>query len=218
MSGVTWEQRSDNDWLASNGRWYPRSKYPSGWSMTSLPPAPEHANVGSILRRVTEQVVADSQRASDQSGSRISGSWSNPETSPRQTESQPPPTTHRAPAGPTSTNAGRAKASDRSFLPKEQRAGEPAEAKVVDQRTYTPKVAPGPPAPSALPPPPGRIRDAGHDADAPDSPSPPPPAIRNRAAPERTELEIVAGDLGKVLGVAKRRITRAINEAAEQGR
>lgn len=241
MSGATWDERSNTDWLASNGRWYPRSKYPSGWATSALPPAPEHARSGSILRRAVNQVAADAQRVSDGlSGSPNSttdargpnaqghaASWgsaqSAADTSSGSQRYAPPP-------------SGRAQASDRSFLPKEpsRRSSGPAEAQVVGQSTYKPKVAAGPPPPSALPPPPvrrdasssstpappGRIRDDAptapdHDAEA----APAPPAVRDSAATQaQSDFEVVAGDLGKVLGVAKRRITRAINEAAEQGR
>ena len=208
MSGVTWNERSDSDWLASNGRWYPRSKYPAGWGATSLPPAPEHASgaVGTILRRAASLIEPDG-----------SASGSGP-LSPPSMPSRPAPLTPPRQQAPPSP--GRADASDSSFLPKEpQRSPGPADAQVVRQRTYKPKVAPGPPPPSALPPPPGRVRDAGNAPSPPAPPNPAPPAVRQTPPPrDQSDLEIVAGDLGKVLGVAKRRISRAINEAAEQGR
>lgn len=212
MSGVTWNERSDNDWLASNGRWYPRSKYPAGWGATSLPPAPEHASgaVGSILRRATSQIPGLTEPDGPVTGR---GPLSSPSRPSRPTASAPP--RQQAPPSP-----GRADASDRSFLPKEpQRPTGPADAQVVRQRTYKPKVAPGPPPPSALAPPPGRVRDVGNAPSPPAPPNPAPPAVRQTPPPrDQSDLEIVAGDLGKVLGVAKRRISRAINEAAEQGR
>lgn len=227
MSGSSWDERANTDWLASNGRWYPLSKYPSGWSMTSLPPAPEHARAGSILRRVTEQIVVDTQRASDGSGS---NGWTSGSIPKRPSASRPQPSARTATSSSRSTGArsssetsspaGRADASDRSFLPKEpRRTAGAADAKIVDQGTYKPKIAPGPPAPSALPPPPGRIRDTDEGPRAPDPSLPPPPVVRKAPASKaQTDFEVVAGDLGKVLGVAKRRISRAINEAAEQGR
>lgn len=223
MSGVSWNERSTTDWLASNGRWYPQSKYPSGWTMSSLPPAPEHARTGSILRRAANQIVADVQQASDDSGSGDSplrdGGWSSRTSAPPTAGSSSPrgPNGARSEAPPT---VGRAQTRNRSFLPKEapRRQSGPAEAQVVGQSTYKPKVGSGPPPPSALPPPPGRVRDEAPSAPAPPA-KPSPPAVRQTAAPrEQSDLEVVAGDLGKVLGVAKRRITRAINEAAEQGR
>ena len=208
MSGVTWNERSDNDWLASNGRWYPRSKYPAGWGATSLPPAPEHASgaVGSILRRAASLIEPDG-----------SASGSGPLSPPSRPSRPATPTPPRQQAPPS---PGRADASGHSFLPKEpQRPTGPADAQVVRQRTYKPKVAPGPPPPSALPPPPGRVRDAGNAPSPPAPPNPAPPAVSQTPPPrDQSDLEIVAGDLGKVLGVAKRRISRAINEAAEQGR
>jgi len=223
MGGVTWDQRSETDWLASNGRWYPRSKFPTGWVMSSLPPAPEHAEVGSILRRVTsgfselEQALrqddgssnaADSQNyvyseTDDKPGERASSPTRRPA---RPQRTHPPQAAQTRPGAPAS-------ARDRTFLPKEaNRPGGSASATVTRQSTYKPKVGSGPPPPSALPPPPGRIRDA--DDGDPASPSPSAPAVPTPPQPAATDFEVVAGDLGKVFGVAKRRIERAINESA----
>jgi hypothetical protein len=81
-----------------------------------------------------------------------------------------------------------------------------ADATVTSQSTYRSRVGPAAPPPPALPSktripdPPGRVRD-----DAPVAPPPP--------AKKRDEVEVEAGDLGSVLGSAKRRIERAINES-----
>ena len=87
---------------------------------------------------------------------------------------------------------------------------------MVGQRTYRPKVASGPPPPAQLPPPPGRIRDVPDDAT--DSPSPATPAVRKTNSGASDGIAVVAGDLGKVFGVAKRRIEKAINDSYESGR
>ena len=234
MNGVSWDERSETDWLASNGRWYPRSNYPARWSMTSLPPAPGHGQADSILRRATSPVPSRAESGAAQTqrptSGPLGGTWSKPETPKGVAEARTAESSAAGAAAGRSTQRSasdsssadpRADASDRTFLPKEQRRTTgPADAKVVGQRTYKPKVAPGPPPPSALPPPPGRVRDDAPSAPAPpDSPLPPPPVLRKSPPPrQQTDLEVVAGDLGKVLGVAKRRISRAINEAAEQGR
>ncbi|MFT7475573.1 MAG: hypothetical protein ACI81L_002512 [Verrucomicrobiales bacterium] len=81
-----------------------------------------------------------------------------------------------------------------------------ADATVASQATYRPRVGPGAPPPPALPSqakisdPPGRIRD--------DAPVVPPPPVK-----KQDEVRVDAGDLGTVLGSAKRRIERAINES-----
>lgn len=213
MAGVTWSERSQSDWLASNGRWYPRSTYPVGWTMTSLPPAPEHATVGSILRRVTGQFDLPAIANDRPAPPRAAPSKAAPPKARRAPES-PAAQPSRQPNSPPRPPAN---ASDRSFLPKSPGSGRgAADAAVVGQRTYKPKVSAGPPPPAALPPPPGRIRDVAADA-LPDPLAPKPPAVRKE--PEPTEdFQVVAGDLGRVFGVAKRRIERAINESYESGK
>lgn len=222
MSGATWDERSETDWLASNGRWYPESSYPRTWGMTSLPPAPGHGEIGSILRRVTAQIVGDEEPFE-------TGRKQSPEPSRARRTSAPPkstrpaPTTRRSAGTPTgrASSSTTARASDRTFLPSESQKQSDTTAhvaEIITQRTYKPKVAPGPPPPSALPPPPGRVRDVDNAPPAPPAPSPQPPGLRKPAQQsERVELEDVAGEWGKAIGVAKRRIRKAINEAAESG-
>jgi len=205
MSGVTWDQRKPSDWLASNGRWYPKSTYPNGWSRSALPPAPDHGGVGSILRRLTDGTTVV--------------------PAPTLAPSGPPPSAggngQRPSSGrPTAPSSASTSASAPGFsVARTGRAV--ADATVTAHRTHTPRVAAGTPPPPALPsqsdddlpPPPGRVRD-----DAPKRPPAPTPTTAVMPAPpphEKTDLEVVAGDLGRVFGSAKKRIERALNEAAE---
>ena len=212
MNGVTWDERAETDWLASNGRWYPRSSYPSNWGMSALPPAPDQAQSGSILRRVTAQFneLADLAAVGDE---KLSGRAKPAAVTRQRTQVPPRPSkTTRKSSGRASTS-GTARAADRSFLPKEPYRHTPAtQAEVTAQRTYKPKVGAGPPPPAAIPPPPGRLKDV------PATPAqPPPPKSRSARSPkpDSTNPEVLAGDLGSVFGSAKQRITKAINDAAE---
>lgn len=217
MSGVTWDERTETDWLASNGRWYPQSSYPRSWDMTSLPPAPGHGQIGSILRRVTAHLGVDADLFEG-------GFEAEPERPPIRTKrpeatrSRPTvPRQQATRADPTPRqSSSTARATDRTFLPRESSRDATANAEVIAQRTYKPKVSPGPPPPAGLPPPPGRIRDVEGASGPPSPPAPSVPA--KRSTQEALDLEVVAGDLGKVFGVAKKRIAKAINEAAESDR
>jgi hypothetical protein len=191
MSGVTWEERNPTDWLASNGRWYPESKYPHRWFTSALPPAPGHGGVGSILRRYADAATTPSPTGSTPSG-------------PGNSESK----------------------SDSHAVVRTGRGV--ADATVTAQRTYAPSVSAGAPPPPALgtsagiPAPPGRIRDEQASGD--DDPRPPAPTKVNTpyirppsgsAAMETSgSFDVVAGDLGRVLGSARRRIEKAINDSA----
>jgi len=86
-----------------------------------------------------------------------------------------------------------------------------AEATVVDQRSHSSRLPAGsPPMPAiGAPPPPGRVRD--------DAPEMPPPAERNLPAPPPpAPTSVVAGDLGRVVGSARAKIEKRIEDAIEQ--
>jgi len=201
MDGVTWSMRQPTDWLASNGRWYPASKYPRGWMTSALPPAPGQGGVGSILRRFAEKAgiddggtrVANGALPLDADGFEyLEDDWDTPAAAaPRPS---PPPKTRVAPeAGFSVAKSGRSVAN----------------ATVTDQTDYAHKVGPGAPPPpqieSKTPPAPGRSANT--------------PAVRPAPAPtnSKANLEVIAGDLGKVLGGAKKRIEKAINDNFESG-
>lgn len=57
MTGVTWDERKPGDWLASNGRWYPKSQRPRNWDTLALPPAPGHGGVTQLHGRRVESVL-----------------------------------------------------------------------------------------------------------------------------------------------------------------
>lgn len=217
MSGVTWDEKSDSDWLASNGRWYPHRLYPKWWSTSALPPAPGHDGAASILQRAAS-IVSDGPAAVRPWGDTASGS--------ERTRSSDAAPSAGAGSSPNKSRIsaeerGRATATDRSFLPKEPyRHQVAAEAEVVDQRTYAHRIDAGAPKASALPPAPGRIRDVDDDGD-PDPPPPPaalpPPPQVIRRSPTSAGDDPVE-EFGRMFGAAKERIAKAINEAAEAGK
>lgn len=212
MPGVTWSERQPTDWLASNGRWYPANKYPNGWSTSALPPAPGHGGVGSILRRYADSAAAAvglaPSGASDLSSQQTpspqavgSDAWDtgsyDPDWDARNDSTSTRPSSDVVPTGRTV-----------------------ADATVTAQRTYAAPVGAGAPPPPAiatprddgLPPAPGRIRSD-------DLPAPAPPVKTNtpyipQPSPPAKPFDVMAGDLGRVLGTAKRRIERAIDDAS----
>lgn len=203
MPGVSWDDRESTDWLASNGRWYEQSKHPRGWSTSALPPAPGHGGVGEILRRfvgtaspdITMTTASTPPSAStfsvDGDDSEFSAGWSVASDGPR-----PPSASASSAPGTSVVRTGRHVAS----------------------ATVTEPAPPSPVPAQELPAPPGRLGalpKAAPPMPAPpkklNAPKPPPPAPARQTA----SVDVVAGDLGKVLGSAKRRIERAINESAE---
>ena len=201
MPGVNWDERERTDWLASNGRWYPETDYPRGWSTSALPPAPGHGGVGSILRRfvgtASPEVSAPSASSSDvdvESGDDgFAAGWT------VESEQARPSTPRSAPTG----------APGAAIVPTGRR---------VAEATISP-TAQRPPATQGLPAPPGRLGAPPKRTRAvpapPTQPRTPPPAPSPSATPQPRSFDVVAGDLGKVLGTAKRRVSKAINEAAE---
>ena len=195
MSGATWDQRQPTDWLASNGRWYPESKKPQRWSTSALPPAPGHGGVGSILRRYADAAAKPTPNG---------------------------PGNSESPNGPGNSESK----SDSHAVVRTGRGV--ADATVTAQRTYAPPVSAGAPPPPALgtsadiPAPPGRIRNEQASGD--DDPRPPapakvktpytPPPSGSAATEVSGSFDVVAGDLGAVLGSARKRIKKAINDSA----
>lgn len=208
MPGVSWTQRQPTDWLASNGRWYAASKYPRGWSTSALPPAPGHGDVGSILRRFVETAVDSGTGAMSRLGDEYDDfdddqdhhdyddvedgdhggrDWASGFTVASHSSGPAQPT------APPSPNP-------------------PGSAVVATGRRVADATISEPPPPDAsLPAPPGRISQSSN-------PPPPTQAATNvvPAPTPKSSFEVVAGDLGTVLGSAKRRIEEAINESAER--
>ncbi len=193
MSGVSWDQRKDGDWLASNGRWYPNNSRPKGWNRTALPPAPDHKGA-SALHGAKSMLSGVAQRMSD--GFEVTSEDGEAKVH------VPPPAAPR-PATPVPRPGS-------SFVTPTPRSAGTADATVVDQRDHTsrlPKGAPPPPA-IAAPAAPGRVRD-----DAPPMPAPASPPL---PAPAPPASSVVAGDLGRVLGSARAKIEKRIEDAIEQ--
>lgn len=213
MDGVTWFERQPTDWLASNGRWYPVSKYPGRWYTSALPPAPGHGGANSILQKYAEKGAELTAKSRPQTQSPTpqappakpeSTSPSKSRTSGGNVPNAPAPPTASAAPGFSVTRPGR----------------QVADATVTEQRTYANAVgaaAPPPPAiPAAVSTAPGRVR-----SDAPMSPQIPAPtrtptvAVTPAAPVDKSDFEVVAGDLGSVLSSAKKRIEKALNDNFE---
>lgn len=206
MSGVTWSERKPGDWLASNGRWYPASKRPKGWDFLALPPAPGHGLAHRFPHSSSDRVSANS-------------AYTPPERyttdGQQRRAAQPPPTS--APSASTAVApTGRGV----------------ADATVTKMSNYKRRIEPGRQPAGALPPPPAQSTPAPpSNPPAPAPPSPPAPAQsqapgrvanstegRARAKPTaiaKTSAAVYAGDLGNVLGKARKKIEEAINEAAK---
>ncbi len=229
MDGVSWIDRQPSDWLASNGRWYPARTYPNGWSSTALPPAPGHGGANSVLQKYANAAAGAMGLGSSGSTTATSApyepvyqnsdsDWDDPDVArPRPT---PTPTSSPTP-GFSVARSGRSV----------------ADATVTSQRTYANRVGAAAPPPPAIasPAPPGRVRPdaptaptAAVPARQPEFPSAPPhtpgppatpaaPATRPAvpATTPKTEFEVIAGDLGSVLGSAKKRIEKALNDSFE---
>ena len=186
MSGASWDDRQDGWWLASNGRWYAPQHYPRYWSRSALPPAPDHRDpsITGLLRSRLARM--QHELTGDDEAVRP------PDDPITHSEGDP----HVAPRRPSAPDRPRT-------------VREAAEATVTSQRTHAsrlsagsppmPAISPGPPPPNS-PPPPGRIRD-----DAPEPTEPP-------AQPG--DGEVVAGDFGRILGSARSRIEKAINDGS----
>lgn len=158
MNGVTWSERREGWWLASNGRWYSPEHYPGGWSMTALPPAPEHRGRKSAASMITSRTkrlrasVADALEDGSkmQADSSAAGrQWSS--TGSTRRPPPPPPST-----GGTPVRAG----------------GGTAGATVTSSTSYASRLPAGMPTAQALeageddyPDPPGRISDDAADLD-----------------------------------------------------
>ena len=226
MSGVTWDQRNPGDWLASNGRWYPESQRPRGWDALALPPAPEHggaARVHNAVRANTSSPIKPRRTTrpdpwlpwddSDEWSEEPTSSGSPAPPSPPAQRSSPPP-------APTKSSA-----TGRRVAP----------ATASDVRTYKYRLPTGQASPQGLPPA-SEWRDDQADGDddagtlppAPtdptnSAPAPPGRLVPGRQGQARTQPQTVAkasasayaGDLGRVLGKARKKIEDAINEAAE---
>lgn len=216
MSGASWSDRQPSDWLASNGRWYDASKYPRGWSTTALPPAPGHGGVESLLGRFvgtgsapsptftpSDEVIGHHRAADHASSWTVDGEETATSDDSVASESRPP--------GSAVVPTGR-RVEDATLSESDRRGPTPAIPAPAGRLSSPPpsRSLPAPPSvPNARPnlPAPPAPRSA-----APAAPQPPAPSD----ASDQGGIEVVAGDLGRVLGTAKRRIERAINEAAEQ--
>ncbi len=237
MAGATWNDRQPTDWLASNGKWYASSSYPRGWDSTALPPAPGHGGVTSILKKYTKAVTDVQSDFMDRLGGPESdgaeyrsydafGNYEDdeqyeyeddfvlheepPRREPPRTKTPPPPSSER-PAPPTGFSVAK---SGRTVAP----------ATVTAQRDYAEKLGSGTLPPPSLgagdtPPPPGRLSPPSPPG-VPAPPAPPKPPTPARAvepapAPQTPNLEVLAGDLGKVLGSARKKIEKALNDSYE---
>ncbi|RZV40960.1 MAG: hypothetical protein EX269_16985 [Acidimicrobiales bacterium] len=199
MTGVTWDERKEGWWLASNGRWYAPDSYPRGWNMSALPPAPGQVETGAasqVLRRLRGALdIAEASPAT--MPATLADTRDTPPASPppqarqsRPSDSGTPPP-RRAPTPPS------AQAQNAAARAKRER--QVASATVSSSSTHKSRLPSAPPAPAQLPRATSR---------------PPSPPARRKAPPP--PQNVVAGDLGSVFGAARAKIEKAINEAAEQ--
>ncbi len=241
MNGATWDERQPSDWLASNGRWYPRSEYPSRWDMLALPPAPGHGLATSLESRITERVPSQPKRSapSRQQPSRQQPSRQQPS---RQQPSRQQPA--RAAAPPPLGSQGAAPPPPRRPAPPPSPPGpqpRTAPAEATNVRTYKYRIEQGAPPPKGLPSaqdtpaPPGRIAplpddsnesvvDATEPAAAPPArvehpPAPPAPGNSkesNAGSNPLSGLSILGKDFDSLLGNARKRLEEAIDESADR--
>lgn len=234
--GVTWSQRSPSDWLASNGKWYPSSKYPRGWETSALPPAPGQGGMGSVLREFATKAtnsVGVTLGAVDRIAANSAGASNTAAPPP-----PAPPTSSGAPgASGASTSAQPRKPVRTKSPPRSQPASSQqtsgfsvmdpgrrrvADATVTNERDYAHKVGAGKPPPRQLqtPPPPGRVAaPPAPSSSVPAVQKPPPPPAKRPVVNEDggINFDVVAGDFGKILGGAKKRIEKALNEPLDKG-
>lgn len=233
MAGSTWNDRQPTDWLASNGRWYSSSTYPRGWEGTALPPAPGHGGATSVLSKYAKMATA-AVGLDDEPDYVTFGSASDsppPVQSSDQHSNRPPPRSKTPPAPPSrSASPSASSASSASGFSVVKSGRQVADATVTNQRDYAEKLPSGTPAPPSL----GAGSSTSDEAAVPASPgrlsreTPQPPtastepthAVEPRQAPTPAtkpsdSLEVLAGDLGAVLGGARRKIQKALNDAYE---
>ena len=241
MNGVTWDERQPTDWLASNGRWYPRSHYPRHWDMLALPPAPGHGLVAGLRRSADDasSTTHATQRPPQQPPSTRTSTRPPPRTNP---SSAPPPP--RRPAPPTTPLQKAPPSAPAPPITAQRPQPRTAEAEATNVRTYKYRIEPGaaPPKglPSArdLPPPPGRLAPLpGNDgqpasqqapspapASAPPArvespPTPPTPGRPKKASGSSSALSgisVFGKDFEQVLGSARKRIEEAIEDSADR--
>lgn len=206
MAGASWDDRQPTDWLASNGKWYPSSHYPRGWVGTALPPAPGHGAAASALATAPLRTHSTSQAPP---------------------QNRPPPRVKTAsPSRDRDRDRGQGQGQSSGFsVAKTGRRV--AQATVADQRDYAHKLSSGAPPPPPLgtgeaPTSPGRVRELPPAPNPPGEPSWPavPNSIERSQAPPAPKtpaqnFEVIAGDLGKVLGGARKKIKKALDDAYE---
>ena len=202
MEGRTWDERKPGDWLASNGRWYQQSKRPRGWNLLALPPAPGHGAVTRVFGRTHSTADTPSQRQTSTA-------------TPRQSTSPPPrepvSTAAGAPGPPPQPNPSS------SVVRTGRRV---ADATATHVSTYKRRIERGPQSAGSLPAPPSSQSEPTTPEPPgrrPSAPTPPaaPPAVRPRTTHKSPTAADVAGDLGRVISNAKKRLEEAINEASK---
>lgn len=195
MTGVTWDERKPGDWLASNGRWYPKSQRPRNWDTLALPPAPGHGGVTQLHGRRVE------------SGSR-------PQPRPRPAPGPPGPP-GRAAAEPRPD----ARAPGTEVVPTGRRV---ADATATHVSTYKRRIERGPAPPASLPAP-DPWRDVPPPSNTPAPPAPPgrvgsAGGGQPRTPPRSVDKTVTPADaLGSVLNRARKRIEEAIEESSQAG-
>lgn len=242
MNGVTWDERGDGDWLASNGRWYPAHQRPRGWVTLALPPAPGHRGAEGVNDWLTEKAaaavsagraiaptIAPTPVSADGAAGKAMPSFSDllnvgdvsfsellnvgdsePDTEPERSSSSTPPPRPSAP--PPNSRTTRDSQTGRRV----------ADATATNVKTYKKRIAPGERPSGALPsapelPPEQAWRDTPAPPGRVDS-APPPPVVQKtapRIVATPPSSAALAGDLGRVIGKARKKLEEAINEASK---